>query len=139
MHINDLPLPRALLLAMHEERWRCPIPAALRRVFRESPARAAFFDLATMREENRRWRDETDRAYLGRADEKTPPGDIDPTRSLLLGALGPEMPFALDYRTADAEPRVLYLHTGGDLWITVARDVDDLLARLRLDRFASAR
>lgn len=139
MQINGLQLPRALTRAIDERRWVCPAGSALRRVFRETPVRAELYDLERMRERNRRWLEEKDPAYFGHADDKTPPGDIDPASSLLLGALGPDMPFALDYRVSPAEPRVLYLHSGGDRWILIASDIEQLLARLHLDGRAAAR
>lgn len=133
VRINGLPLPRALTLAMAEQRWRCPAEPLLRRVFRERPIRARLYDLAAMRGENRSWREEKDRAYFGHLDDKAPPGDIDPLCSLILGVLGPHMPFALDYRLSHDRPRVLYLHSGGDRWVTVACGIEQLLARLHLD------
>lgn len=139
VRINGLPLPRSLTLAIEGQRWRCPAEPLLRRVFREKPVRVRLFDLATMREENRAWREEKDRAFLGHFDDKQPPGDIDPASSLLLGTLGPHLPFALDYRVSRDNPRVLYLHSGGDQWITVASDIEQLLARLRLDAPRSTR
>lgn len=132
VHINGLPLPAALVQAIDDGRWRCPTASILRRVFRDHPVRACLYDLETMDVQNRTWRAQKDLAFLGHTDDKTPPGDIDPARSLLLGALGPDMPFALDYRVSVTEPRVLYLHTEGDRWITVARDIEHLLAGLRL-------
>jgi hypothetical protein len=132
VYINGLALPRALVRAMAEGRWRCPAGSLLRRVFREPPVQARLYDLAAMRERNRRWCEQKDPAFFGRSDDKVPPGDIEPARSLLLGELGPDMPFALDYRVSPAEPRVLYLHTNGDQWITIARDIEHLLSALRL-------
>lgn len=130
--INGLALPAALVQAIDDGRWRCPSGTLLRRVFRERPVQATLYDLTAMRAENRRWREQRDPAFIGHPDDKIQPGDIDPTRSLLLGALGPDMPFALDYRVSTASPRVLYLHTDGDRWITIARDIEHLLAGLRL-------
>lgn len=135
-HINGLALPIALIQAIDAGRWRCPSEATLRRLFREPPVRATLYDLAAMRAENRRWREQKDPAFIGHPDDKVQPGDIDPASSLLLGALGPDMPFALDYRLSATSPRVLYLHTGGDRWITIARDIEHLLAGLRLSRTA---
>jgi hypothetical protein len=132
VRINGLPLPTALVQAIDEGRWRCPTGAILRRVFREHPVQASLYDLGTMQVQNRSWREQKDPAFLGHSDDKTPPGDIDPARSLLLGALGPDMPFALDYRASLTKPNVLYLHTGGDRWIMVARDIEQLLEGLRL-------
>ena len=133
VRINGLQLPLALTLAIDERRWRSPAESLLRRVFREKPVRVRLFDLAAMREENRAWLEVRDRAFFGHLDEKQPPGDIDPARSLLLGTLGPHLPFALDYRVSQEDPRVLYLHSGGDRWITVACNIEMLLARLKLN------
>ncbi|WAS93668.1 hypothetical protein [Nannocystis punicea] len=133
MQINGLHLPTALMRAIGERRWRRPAVEVLRRVFRESPIKVQLYDLDEMRAANHRWLEEKDPAYFGRSDAKKPPGNIDPARSLLLGLLGPHMPFALDYRTSDDRPSVLYLHSGGDQWITVAGDIEQLLARLQLD------
>jgi len=132
VRINGLLLPLALSLAIAGQRWRAPEESLLRRVFRERPIRARLFDLVTMREENRAWLEVKDRAFFGHTDTKHPPGDIDPASSLLLGTLGPDLPFALDYRPPSEEPRVVYLHSGGDRWITVACSVEDLLSRLGL-------
>ncbi|MFZ6182469.1 hypothetical protein [Nannocystis pusilla] len=133
MQINGLHLPTALTRAIGEQRWRRPPVDALRRVFRESPIRVQLYDLDAMHAANRGWLNEKDPAYFGHSDDKKPPGNIDPARSLLLGLLGPHMPFALDYRISSDRPRVLYLHSGGDQWITVAGDIEQLLARLQLD------
>ena len=133
VEINGLTLPRSLTLALEEQRWRAPAESLLRRVFREKPVRLRLFDLATMRLENRAWRDVKDRAFFGHFDDRQPPGDIDPATSLLLGTLGPHLPFALDYRLSHDDPRVLYLHSGGDRWITVACNIEQLLVRLKLN------
>jgi len=136
--INGLPLPSSLVRAMGERRWRCPPEFVLRRVFRETPVRAVLHDLESMRRANERWLAETNPAFFGHADDRLPPGDIDPARSVILGEIGPDLPFALDYRVSLEQPAVLYLHSGSDRWIRVARHIDDLLARLRLDARATA-
>jgi len=107
MQINGLYLPVALIRAIGERRWRRPANECLRRVFRESPLRVQLYDLDAMHAANRRWLNEKDPAYFGHSDDKKPPGNIDPARSLLLGLLGPHMPFALDYRISGDRPRVL--------------------------------
>jgi len=133
VRINGLPVPTSLLSAMRERRWRCPTAPVLRRVFREEPVKAVLFDLGEMRAANERWLHEKDASFFGHRDDRLPPGDIDNARSLLLGMLGPDLPFALDFRSSVETPTVLYLHSGGDRWITVARHVDHLLSRLHLD------
>ncbi len=133
IRINDLLLPSALVRAIETHRWRRPTALALQRVFREKPSGAVFLDLAGMLERNATWRSETNPAYFGHADDRSPPGDIDPRCSLVIGEIGTELPFALDYRGNPDAPSVVYLHSGGDRWITVARRVEDLLSRLGLD------
>jgi hypothetical protein len=83
---------------------------------------------------NRRWLDqildEYRPFYLGRPNPDQPPGDVDPDRSLLIGDLGPEMPFALDYRPGLAAPTVIYLGNPG--WVEVAPNMATLLDRLAM-------
>ncbi len=134
LHVNELPLPAALVRAMHEGRWRVPSQAVLRRVFRERPIAPVFFDLPRMIVENERWLRETDPAYFGHADTQAPPGDLNPAQSVLIGAMGPELPIALDYRRGLEQPSVVYLHSGGDRWITIARGFRELLSRFDADR-----
>jgi hypothetical protein len=56
---------------------------------------------------------------------------IDLRLSVLIGVLGTDMPFVLDYRESDVVPRVLYLASSdGFAWVQVAPDVDDLIRRL---------
>ncbi len=131
--VAGLPLPHALGRALDEGRWRRPSDDRLLRVFRERPTAPVMLDLDAMHEVNRKWRTETDPAYFGHKDDRVPPGDIDCRRSSIVGRLGPDLPFALDYRASEHDPAVLYLHSGGDRWITVARNIDELLERLGLD------
>jgi hypothetical protein len=133
IQINGLVLPPALVRAIETHRWRRPTALALQRVFREKPSGAVFLDLEAMIARNAAWRAETNPAYFGHADDRSPPGDIDPLRSLVIGEVGTELPFALDYRTSVDSPSVVYLHSGGDRWILVARRIEDLLSRLGLD------
>ena len=135
--INGLALPAALLSALDEGRWVAPEDESLlERVFSEKPQHATFYTLEYMRFENRRWPEAESRVpmYLGTPDASSPPGDIDPRRSVLIGDLGYDMPFALDFRTSPAAPRVVYLTLERGRWITVAPTVDVLLHRLGIDR-----
>lgn len=131
--VYGLPLPVTLTRAIVERRWVPPARTDLRRVFREAPVNPVFYDLSGIRRVNAQWRVETNMAFFGHPDTQSPPGDIDRTRSLLIGQLASDCPFALDYRSSLDRPTVVYLHSGGDRWITIARDADDLFARLRMD------
>jgi len=137
VEINGLPLPDALRSAIEEERWVPPADRLLlARVFGEKPQGAKFYTLEYMAIENRRWPAVESRLpiYVGSPDESVPPGDIDPRMSVLIGDLGYDMPFALDFRPSRTEPRVIYLTLETGRWITVALTIEALLDRLGLSR-----
>ncbi|WP_063059525.1 hypothetical protein [Nocardia sienata] len=135
MTINGLPLPAALSAAITEQRWIVPADAAaLERVFTERPEEPNFYTFEYMQFENSKWPALAARSprLCGTPDESTPPGDIDPELSVLIGDLGYDMPFALDYRTSMTEPRVLYASPESGRWVTVATRIEELLAELGL-------
>ena len=86
---------------------------------------------------NARWIDDIDyddefrQLYIGRPDPANPPGDIDPQMSLLLGDLGPDQPFALDFRRSMDTPSVVYLDKKMR-WVEVAPTIEALIAELGL-------
>jgi SMI1/KNR4 family protein SUKH-1 len=132
--INGLPLPDALRAAIEDGRWAPPADDVLARVFGDEPQGASFYSLDYMAEENRAWPGVEDGLpiYLGSPDPSAPPGDIDPRASVLIGDLGYDMPFALDFRTSREEPRVVYLSLETGRWVTVAPTAASLLDRLGL-------
>jgi hypothetical protein len=137
VEINGLPLPDALRSAIEEDRWAPPADhLLLTRVFGEEPQGASFYTVEYMRSENRRWPEVESRLpiYLGSPDESAPPGDIDPRMSVLIGDLGYDMPFALDFRPSRVAPRIVYLTLETGRWITVAPTIEALLDRLGLSR-----
>jgi hypothetical protein len=85
--------------------------------------------------ENAAWHGEEDPSareqYLGSPSVERPPGDIDPALSLLIGFLGPDQHFALDYRRLRSRPSVVYLTTY-DGWVEISSDVERLLDSLGL-------
>lgn len=126
--INGLALPVALLAAMRQGRWTPPDSAVLAEVFGEQPEEPCFYTLDQMEFENRHWLKRTGPVFLGTSDPAQPPGDLEPRSSLIIGDLGPDMPFALDYRPA-VGPTVVYRKADGK-WVKVAPSIDWLLARL---------
>jgi hypothetical protein len=128
--VNGWALPPALVAAMRDGRWKVPGPAALERVFGEAHEYALFYSPEQMQRENARWPATTHPAYLGRPDPARPPGTIDPTRSVLIGDVGPDRPIALDYRGSPQEPSVLYLGTSRPSWVRVTRSFGELLRLL---------
>ncbi|MBF6136256.1 hypothetical protein IU501_25045 [Nocardia otitidiscaviarum] len=132
--INGLPLPKTLVGAIAEGRWKAPDTRLLKQVFGEEPQQPNFYSLEYMRTENRHWIDVAAQAptLCGHPDESTPPGDIDPALSVLIGDLGYDQPFALDFRTSRVEPRVIYASLQSGRWITVAPQIEHLLRQLGL-------
>ena len=79
-----------------------------------------FYGLAEMRSETEAWRDETDPVWV-RSDV------IDPHTSVLVGELGYDRPFALDYRN---EPPVVRFLTIAGRCVDVADSAAAFLFRL---------
>jgi len=96
-------------------------------------ANPSFYEEDSLKLENTTWPDENDSAYIGVESLSAPPGDIDPTRSVLIADLGPDRPIALDYRTSSS-PRVVYLAEGDDAnWIEAAPSIEALIENLRCE------
>jgi hypothetical protein len=135
VEIDGLPVPAALVRVVREGRWGPPADdSRFVAVFGEPAVQPVFLPLDRMGA-NARWidqlvDDEVRAWYVCWPASEWPPGDIDPVRSLLVGDLGPEMPFALDYRRSTASPSVVYLTGRG--WREVARDVETLVEKLGL-------
>lgn len=129
LSVEGLLLPRRLVLLLSGGRWTAPDDAVLRRVFPEPADFPSFYDAASIVGVNRGWHSESRAAYVCRPDAANPPGDIDPARSLLIGELGPDQMFALDYRRPGS-PGVVYLAEPG--WVEVAPDFDAFADRLGL-------
>ncbi|MFI8524579.1 hypothetical protein ACIGB8_09040 [Promicromonospora sukumoe] len=68
------------------------------------------------------WREEQDPLWFG-----AEPEDIDPATSVLIGELGYDRPFALDYREATAPVRFM---TIDGRWPVVASSLSELMDRL---------
>lgn len=134
MSIGELRLPGALVVAMSTGRWPGPIVRQeVERVFKLSAPRPRFFTFDLMQAVNRSWRAGPGVEYVGQASSSSPPGDIDITRSVLIGELGPDQPIALDYRSIT--PRVVV--ASDDLvspWQIVAASIEELLVELGWDR-----
>jgi hypothetical protein len=128
--ILGLPLPDALRRAMLTQQWTAPTdPRIVETVFGDEAPQPCFYSPQGMERETRNFRDDPHdvlQQFVG-----TPPHDIDPDRCVLIGDLGPDQPFALDYRQNPLRPSVVYLHRTAD-WIQVAADIDSLIDRLGL-------
>jgi len=129
--VNDLLLPEVLSKLIAEGRWVPPNDDRIQEVFGERPSQANFYSFEDMKLENDAWSAETLPEYLGEPDDQFPPGNLDPRSSILIGDLGHDLPFGLDYRLDQDRPRVVFLGTKVDgRWTTVAENIDELLAQL---------
>lgn len=122
--VAGLELPHELVDLLRDGHWQAPEPAVLERVFGDRPSAPRFYDLRGMEGETSSWVEETDPLYLG-----TPPEDLDPGNSVIIGDLGPDQPLALDYRSDP--PCVRYLGIDGG-WRIVAPTIGRLAAELGL-------
>ncbi|MBF9128523.1 hypothetical protein I0C86_05900 [Plantactinospora sp. S1510] len=136
MHADGLPLPPALIDVAQQGRWTAPAGGNYIRIFGEPAYGPVFLKVDQMRR-NARWIDEIDyddefrQLYIGEPDPANPPGDIDPQMSLLLGDLGSDQPFALDFRRSMEAPSVVYLDSTMR-WVEVAPTIDAFIVELGL-------
>lgn len=133
--ILGLTLPEALRTAIAQQRWIAPTDRELvEAVFSDEAPHPYFYDLRYIEKETRNFGNfrNDPRGTLRLIFIGTPPHDIDPDQCLIIGDLGPDQPFALDYRSNAASPPVRYLHSTMD-WIEVAADINTLLRRLNIE------
>lgn len=133
MTVNRLKLPDALAEAIASGKWQSAKESpSLTEVFnREQPCEPCFYGEESLERENQSWVLESDPAYLGKPSLESPPGDIDPNQSVLIGDLGMDRLIALDYRGSHESPRVVYL-TGDEnaRWVEASSNVASLLHSL---------
>jgi hypothetical protein len=84
-----------------------------------------FYGLDELRVHTEDWRRLDDPSWFGVA-----PDDIDPAQAVLIGELGYERPFALDYRSGCP---VVRLMTVDDRWVEVAESPAALLDALGIE------
>lgn len=146
MNVNGLELPQTLQCALRSgawmsrgrgfsEKWREPHQLALfKKLFPRIPDLIPeLFDYDGMVRENTLWHRPHDmRFYLGEPSMDYPPGDVDPQRTVIIGASEPDSPIALDYRTP--VPRIVYFCDVGNktLWIEAAPDIETFMSALEL-------
>ncbi|WP_405554807.1 hypothetical protein OHV08_12640 [Streptomyces canus] len=102
-------------------------------VFGQPPVHPRFYSIPGIAEGTKWWREELDEetleCYFGTSGERSSPGYISRTKAVMIGDLGPDLPFALDYRNSLTDPGVVFLGEEG-AWRKVAEDVCDLLLML---------
>ena len=129
--IGGLRLPAELVDAVAAGRWSPPAqPEFYRRVFGDDPEQPTCYDLDLMVRENAGWQRRTPADVFGDPEPGFSEG-LDPARSVVIGDLGPDMPFVLDYRVRGDRPRVLYLaFASRPCWREVAGSAAELLAAI---------
>ncbi|GAB2919437.1 SMI1/KNR4 family protein [Streptomyces mayteni] len=122
LRIGGLVVPPPLTELIRSGRWVPPRDdRVLAEVFGEAPEQPEFYGRAMLVRQNTSWQALPADQVAG----------IDTARTIVIGDLGPDMPFVLDYRTSPDDPRVLYLGGPGDFrWRQVAANVGELIDRL---------
>ncbi|MFI6540995.1 SMI1/KNR4 family protein [Nonomuraea sp. NPDC050547] len=129
--IGGLPLPPALIALIRAGRW---VPPPCERVYLDvfgaEPDHPYFYDLPDMKRQNEFWQRSGTEDVYGSPVEGRSVG-IEPSLSIVIGDLGPDMPIALDYRATSTVPRVLHLRfSGSPEWVHIASSVEELISRL---------
>ena len=134
IHINGLPLPTALVIAIADGIWQTPKDRdAWLSLFPENEiVDPLLYPLGEMRGQNS-WSGITGPGYLGHTDEDILPGDIEQDRAILIADLGPERLIALDYRTSEAHPSVVALTSREhSCWRLIAKNIADFMKAIDL-------
>jgi len=125
-------LPDEIVALASDDRWtayteeeRLP-PALMAEVFGEQPDSTwKVYDLDEMRSVTEEWHQEDDPQWFGSA-----PHDISGPHSVLIGELGYDRPFALDFR---GERPVVRFMTVDARWVVVADSAAALLDALGIE------
>jgi len=134
IYINVLPLPAALVSGVASGIWQTPKNRDVRLSLFPAdevvqPLLYALVDTQGLDS----WVGMTGPGYLGRVDEWIGPGDIDQSRAVLIGDLGPDKLIALDYRQSEARPSVIALTSHEHFsWRRVADDIESFMQAILL-------
>ena len=134
IYANDLPLPLPLVRAIENGVWRTPKDREVwYSLFPEKQVvQPMLYHLETVHGQ-KSWLMEAGPAYLGEPSESVVPGDIDPTRAVLIADLGPDRLIALDYRDSETNPSVIGLTSDRhSYWRWVAEDIESFMRAIRI-------
>lgn len=144
MQINGLPLPVKLQELLESGEWvelgKCTRENsnlqklnAFKKVFSQykNPS-PKFYDWESIKLANQLWdKPEVYVDYLGVKSDSYPPGDVDPSKTIIIGQSQYESPIALDCRTEI--PRVVYMSTlKGSPWVEAADSFNTLIHKLKM-------
>jgi hypothetical protein len=132
VEICGFVLPEEIVSLVADEAWTAyteedRLPAeVVAGVFGEDPDPTwKFYDLDEMRAVTQEWHHEDDPRWFGAS-----PDDLEASRSVLIGELGYDRPFALDFR--GEHPDVRFMTVEGR-WVQVAGSAAALLHALGID------
>lgn len=134
LYNNGLPLPAALVSAIETGIWQTPKDRdAWHSLFPDKEVvDPMLYPLEVMGGETP-WLAQAGQAYFGHVGEGFMPGDIDPSRAVLIADLGPDRLIALDYRESERRPSVVALTSAEhSCWRRVADDIESFMRALRL-------
>lgn len=131
--VAGLPLPCELVSVIQAGKWIPPTDLQVYLdIFGELPDHAMCYSLGEMIRQNGPWQSSSAQEVFGDPVEGRSVG-IDPARSVLIGDLGPDMPIALDFRSSEDNPSVLYqTYRGAVVWLRIADNVCEFLERLKI-------
>ena len=133
LRLGDLVLPSALADALRAGLWTPPTESSrLVEVFGEAPSSPEFYVFSGMVNETLHLRKmpPDERVWYEEVADVEEAGSISLDECILIGDLGPERPFALNYHRNRSNPEVFFFARPG--WKRIAADFDKLLQSLGL-------
>ncbi|ROQ68463.1 hypothetical protein EDD93_2930 [Streptomyces sp. 840.1] len=133
--VFSLPLPACLVESIKNGSWAdLANSPRIEAVFGQAPVRPRFHSISQMTGMTTWWREELDeetlQCYLGTSEARPMPGTMSRLNTVIIGNLGPDLPFVLDYRGSFTNPSVHFLGEG-DSWKRISDNVCALIHALR--------
>ncbi|MFD8967821.1 hypothetical protein ACFV0C_22975 [Streptomyces sp. NPDC059568] len=127
-------LPDCLVESIRDRSWMdLANSPKIEEVFGQAPVRPGFHSISSMIGMTKWWREELDEEtlqdYFGTSEECVVPGYMSRMTTVIIGNLGPDLPFALDYRDSSGDPSVAFLGEG-DSWQRISDNICDFLLAL---------
>lgn len=132
--VFGMPLPACLVESLKDRSWiELAKSSKIDAVFGQPPVRPIFHSMSGMTGMTKWWREELDeetlQCYFGTSEECATPGYMSRMKTVIIGNLGPDLPFVLDYRGSLVEPSVAFLGEG-EFWQKITENVCDLILAL---------
>lgn len=132
--VFGMTLPSCLVESIRDHSWmNLAHSPKIEAVFGRAPVRPGFHSISGMTGMTKWWREELDdetlQCYFGTSEVFVEPGYISRMKTVIIGNLGPDLPFVLDYRESFVDPSVAFLGEG-DSWQKISKSVCDLILAL---------